>query len=944
MEPLSGQLSLSGVDPLQGREFTVRKRDGRSESFNEERIRLAVESAFKADRDIPSDYPLSPEDQTASVSVTAAVVQRLFSRAIRGEELQIERIQDAVEEALMVQGHVQVARRYIIYREDRRKARALRGDRDVTGQVQEELHITLRDGSKEVLEPQRIRRTLIRACRGFEDRCEAREMADETMRNLYDGVRIDEIEKAMIFAAKSRIELDPAYGYVTARLLLEVIYRETLPGFEHYHDITVAHASRFKAYLEEGIAADRLTPRLLEFDLEKIAAALKPERDLQFNYMGLQTIYDRYLIHIGGRRIESPQFFWMRVCLGLSLNEGEKKNERAIEFYELLSSFLFTSSTPTLFNSGTLHPQLSSCYLTTVMDDLDHIFKCISDDAKLSKWAGGLGNDWTNVRATGSLIKGTNGESQGVIPFLKVANDTAVAVNQGGKRKGAMCAYLETWHLDIEDFLELRKNVGDERRRTHDMNTANWIPDLFMKRVKENAQWTLFSPSDVSDLHDLYGRSFEERYAEYEAMADRGEIALFKRVEASSIWRKILSMVFETGHPWITFKDPSNLRSPQDHTGVVHSSNLCTEILLNTSAEETAVCNLGSIGLPLHVNENGLDLVQLEKTVRTAMRMLDNVIDINYYPTPEARNANLRHRPVGMGLMGFQDALYKLKISYASKDAVSFADTSMEAISYFAILASTELAAERGAYETYKGSKWDRGLLPIDTIDLLEEERGLPVMMDRSSTLDWNAVRSAVRKHGMRNSNTMAIAPTATISNITGVSQSIEPTFKNLFAKGNLSGDFTVINSYLVEDLKSLGLWDRKMLEELKYMDGSILSIDRIPENVREIYRTAFEVEPGWYIECASRRQKWIDMGQSLNLYIAAPNGRKLNDMYLHAWETGLKTTYYLRATAASTVEQSTSQARPNWVNQPKKEFTPEQVQACSIEAMRNGGECEACQ
>ena len=949
MEPLSGQLSLSGVDPLQGREFTVRKRDGRSESFNEERIRLAVESAFKADRDIPSDYTLSPEDQAAALSVTAAVVQRLFSRAIRGEELEIERVQDAVEEALMVQGHVQVARRYIIYREDRRKARALRGDRDVTGQVQAELHITLREGSKEVLEPQRIRRTLIRACRGFEDRCEAREMADETMRNLYDGVRIDEIEKAMIFAAKSRIELDPAYGYVTARLLLEVIYRETLPGFEHYHDITVAHASRFKAYLEEGIAADRLTPRLLEFDLEKIAAALKPERDLQFNYMGLQTIYDRYLIHIGGRRIESPQFFWMRVCLGLSLNEGEHKNERAIEFYELLSSFLFTSSTPTLFNSGTLHPQLSSCYLTTVMDDLDHIFKCVSDDAKLSKWAGGLGNDWTNVRATGSLIKGTNGESQGVIPFLKVANDTAVAVNQGGKRKGAMCAYLETWHLDIEDFLELRKNVGDERRRTHDMNTANWIPDLFMKRVKENAQWTLFSPSDVPDLHDLYGRAFEERYAEYEAMADRGEIALFKRVEASSIWRKILSMVFETGHPWITFKDPSNLRSPQDHTGVVHSSNLCTEILLNTSAEETAVCNLGSIGLPLHVNENGLDLALLEKTVRTAMRMLDNVIDINYYPTPEARNANLRHRPVGMGLMGFQDALYKLKISYASQGAVSFADTSMEAISYFAILASTELAAERGAYETYKGSKWDRGLLPIDTIDLLEQERGLPVMMDRSSTLDWNVVRSAVRKHGMRNSNTMAIAPTATISNITGVSQSIEPTFKNLFAKGNLSGDFTVINSYLVEDLKTLGLWDRKMLEELKYMDGSILSIDRIPEDVREIYRTAFEVEPGWYIECASRRQKWIDMGQSLNLYIAAPNGRKLNDMYLHAWETGLKTTYYLRATAASTVEQSTSQARPNWVNQPKsktneKEFTPEQAQACSIEAMRNGGECEACQ
>ena len=945
MEPLSGQLSLNGVDPLQGREFTVRKRDGHGESFNEERIRLAVESAFKADRDIPSDYPLSPEDQAAVLSVTSAVVQRLFRRAIRGEELEIERVQDAVEEALMTQGHVQVARRYIIYREDRRKARALRGDRDLTGNIQAELHITLRDGSRETFEPQRIRRTLIRSCRGFEDRCDARDMADETMRNLYDGVRIDEIEKAMIFAAKSRIEIEPAYGYVTARLLLDVIYRETLPGFEHYHDLSVAHATRFNDYLEEGVAAGRLTPALLEFDLEKIAAALKPERDLQFNYMGLQTIYDRYLIHIGGRRIESPQFFWMRVSLGLSLNEGEQKNERAIEFYELLSRFLFTSSTPTLFNSGTLHPQLSSCYLTTVMDDLDHIFKCISDDAKLSKWAGGLGNDWTNVRGTGSLIKGTNGESQGVIPFLKVANDTAVAVNQGGKRKGAMCAYLETWHLDIEDFLELRKNVGDERRRTHDMNTANWIPDLFMKRVRENGQWTLFSPSDVPDLHDLYGRAFEERYAEYEAMADRGEIALFKRVEAAVIWRKILSMVFETGHPWITFKDPSNLRSPQDHTGVVHSSNLCTEILLNTSADETAVCNLGSIGLPLHIKDGGLDLVLLEKTVRTAMRMLDNVIDINYYPTPEARNANLRHRPVGMGLMGFQDALYKMQISYASEAAVTFADRSMEAISYFAILASSELAAEKGAYESFKGSKWDRGLFPIDTIDLLEKERGIPVTMDRSSSLDWNIVRASVRKHGMRNSNTMAIAPTATISNITGVAQSIEPTFKNLFAKGNLSGDFTVINSYLVEELKGLGLWDRKMIEELKYMDGSILEIDRIPENIREIYRTAFEVDPVWYVECASRRQKWIDMGQSLNLYIAAPNGRKLNDMYMHAWECGLKTTYYLRSVAATTKEKSSIQSRPTWVNQgKKKEFTPEQAQACSIEAMRNGGECEACQ
>ncbi|MBM3857032.1 MAG: ribonucleoside-diphosphate reductase subunit alpha, partial [Verrucomicrobia bacterium] len=647
------------------------------------------------------------------------------------------------------------------------------------------------------------------------------------------------------------------------------------------------------------------------------------------------------------RRIETPQYFWMRVAMGLSVNEGTHKNERAIEFYNLLSSFLFTSSTPTLFNAGTLHPQLSSCYLTTVMDDLDHIFKCIGDDAKLSKWAGGLGNDWTNVRASGALIKGTNGESQGVIPFLKVANDTAVAVNQGGKRKGAMCAYLETWHLDIEDFLELRKNVGDERRRTHDMNTANWIPDLFMKRVQENGTWTLFSSSDVPDLHDLYGAAFEKRYLEYEMMIEEGKITHFKKVEAMNLWRKLLSMLFETGHPWVTFKDPSNVRSPQDHVGVVHSSNLCTEILLNTSEQETAVCNLGSINLPLHASEEGLDLKLLEKTITTAMRMLDNVIDINYYPTPEARQANLFHRPVGLGIMGFQDLLYKLKMSYASEKAVALADKSMEAISYYAILASSNLAQERGAYQSFKGSKWDRGLLPIDTIDLLEKERGLPVKMDRASTLDWKNVRKAIKDHGMRNSNCLAIAPTATISNITGVSQSIEPTFKNLFAKGNLSGDFTVINSYLVEDLKKLGLWDQAMIEELKYMDGSIQEIERIPENIREIYRTAFEIEPFWYIDCASRRQKWIDMGQSLNLYIAAPNGRKLHEMYMYAWEVGLKTTYYLRSVAANTIEKTTLQSRPRWVSEVMKveeQILASEIKACSLEARMRGEECEACQ
>jgi ribonucleoside-diphosphate reductase alpha chain len=936
-------LPLSGIDPLADKNFSVCKRNGRVEVFNEERIRLALECAFKAEHEIASIAALSSTQQEAVDTVHAAVVERLLAGAVRGEELEVELIQDAVEVALMNQGHHAVARRYIIYREDRRKARALQEKNELSSDAQES-YVSLRNGQRKPLEPQRIRRTIIRACRGFEDRCETREMAEEVIRNLYDGVRLDEVEKAMIFSAKTRLEIDPAYGYVTARLLLESIYREVIPAFKHYHDLGASHRNHFEAYLKKGVEAGRLTPLLLEFDLKRLGEALKTERDLQFNYMGLQTIYDRYLLHIGGARIETPQYFWMRVAMGLCVNEGSSKNERAIEFYNLLSSFLFTSSTPTLFNAGTLHPQLSSCYLTTVMDDLDHIFKCISDDAKLSKWAGGLGNDWSNVRASGSLIKGTNGESQGVIPFLKVANDTAVAVNQGGKRKGAMCAYLEVWHLDVEDFLELRKNVGDERRRTHDMNTANWIPDLFMKRVKQNASWTLFSPSDVPDLHDLYGAAFEERYEAYEQMAEEGKITHFKQIEALTLWRKMLSMIFETGHPWITFKDPSNVRSPQDHVGVVHSSNLCTEILLNTSEAETAVCNLGSINLPLHINEKGLDLFLLEKTITTAMRMLDNVIDINYYPTLEARNANLRHRPVGLGLMGFQDALYKMKMSYASDAAVEFADRSMEAISYYAILASSKLAEERGVYESFRGSKWDRGLLPIDTIDLLEQERGLPIAMDRSSTLDWSVVRTALRKHGMRNSNCMAIAPTATISNITGVAQSIEPTFKNLFAKGNLSGDFTVINNYLVEDLKALGLWDQVMIEELKYMDGSIYEIERIPATLREIYRTAFEIEPRWYIECASRRQKWIDMGQSLNLYIAAPNGRKLSEMYMHAWESGLKTTYYLRSVAASTIEKTTLQSRPRWATEGKTEGVSEEVKACSLEARMRGEECEACQ
>ena len=957
-EQIDGQLRLAQLDPLQGQTFSVHKRDGHVAPFDETRIQLAIEFAFKADAGIHYDQPLPVAAQNNVIRVANEVIHAAIARAAKGDTLEIEFIQDLVETQLMEAGHHSIARRYILYREERRKARALRGDRTNDGEPQAQLFVTLSDSSREPLDPQRIRRRLISAARGLEQNCSARELGDEAIKNLYDGVKPDEIEQAMIFAARSRIEREPDYTFVAARLLLRKIYRESLPAFSTSTELATQHRDHFPNYIARGVEVSRLSPELLKFDLPKLAAALRLDRDQQFTYMGAQTLYDRYLIHHEGRRLEAVQYFWMRVAMGLTINEGEQKNERAIEFYEVLSMFRFVSSTPTLFNSGTLHPQLSSCYLSTVMDDLDHIFKVIGDDAKLSKWAGGLGNDWSNIRATGGHIKGTNGTSQGVIPFLKVANDTAVAVNQGGKRKGAMCAYLETWHLDIEDFLELRKNTGDERRRTHDMNTANWIPDLFMKRVKANAHWTLFSPNNTPDLHDLYGTAFEKRYEEYERLADAGKIKLFKRVEAVALWRKMLTMLFETGHPWITFKDPSNIRSPQTHVGVVHSSNLCTEILLNTSADETAVCNLGSVNLAAHCNEQGLDGDLVARTIRTALRMLDNVIDINFYPTPEARNANLKHRPVGLGLMGFQDALYKLRLPYASEAAVEFADTSMELISYHALLASAELAKERGAYSTFKGSKWEQGLLPLDTIELLSNERGGSLDMDRAAKLDWQHVRDVIRQHGLRNSNTMAIAPTATISNIVGVTQSIEPTYKHLFAKANLSGDFTTANTFLIADLKQLGLWDDEMLDDLKYYDGVVSEIERVPAELKELYRTAFEIEPRWLIECASRRQKWLDMGQSLNLYLAQPNGKQLSEMYLLAWEKGLKTTYYLRSLAATQIEKSTTDTnrrglQPRWMKNKsasadvavrREEFSAEEKTACSIEAMRNGGECEACQ
>jgi ribonucleoside-diphosphate reductase alpha chain len=746
------------------------------------------------------------------------------------------------------------------------------------------------------------------------------------------------------------MEKDPAYSQVTARLLMHTIRKEVFGKEVAQEDAAQNYVEYFPKFIKKGIEAELLDAKLGQFDLKKLAAALVPERDLQFGYLGLQTLYDRYFLHVQGTRIEMPQAFYMRVAMGLALNEINRE-ARAIEFYTLLSTFDFMSSTPTLFNSGTVRSQLSSCYLTTVADDLDGIYEAIKENALLAKYAGGLGNDWTPVRALGAHIKGTNGKSQGVVPFLKVVNDTAVAVNQGGKRKGAVCAYLETWHMDIEEFLELRKNTGDDRRRTHDMNTANWIPDLFMKRVMEKGEWTLFSPSDVIDLHDKFGKEFEQAYLAYETKAANGEMPLFKKIQALDLWRKMLSMLFETGHPWITFKDPCNIRSPQQHVGVVHSSNLCTEITLNTNDSEIAVCNLGSVNMPAHMKDGKLDHEKLRKTVNTAMRMLDNVIDINYYAVKKARDSNLRHRPVGMGIMGFQDCLHMMRIPYASDQAVEFADRSMEAVCYYAYHASTELAEERGMYSSYRGSLWDRGILPQDSLKLLAEERGGYLEVDTTETLDWSALRQRIKQFGMRNSNCVAIAPTATISNIIGVSACIEPTYQNLYVKSNLSGEFTEINEYLVRDLKTRGLWDEVMIADLKYFDGSLAKIDRIPQDLRELYATAFEVEPKWLVEAASRRQKWIDQGQSLNIYMAGASGKKLDETYKLAWLRGLKTTYYLRTIGATHTEKSTS--KTGALNAVSSEM-PAASAAAAPETdgpacvMRPGDpgfdECEACQ
>ncbi len=927
----------------------VKRKDGSTVRFNPMKIASTVEESFRRCKNV--EGPSGSLIVDAVNLIMQKVVAKVVSLAKLVEAVPVDAIQDEIEHQLMLEGYFAAAKDFILNRASLGEQSATSLEETIQEDVNQRQFITINDnGHKTFITEAKLYQRLKFACRGLEDLTSADELLEDSVKNFYEEMKETEIDQANIMAARARIEIEPAYSKIASRLLLDVLYRETMNIPADSPILESNHRQYFKEYLHKGISLDRISPLLLEFDLDKLSQAIQIQRDDQFCYLGLQTLYDRYFIHDNEKRLETPQIFWMRVAMGLAIQEKEQKNQRAIEFYNLLSSFAFTSSTPTLFNSGTCHSQLSSCYLSTIMDDLSHIFKIVADDAQLSKWAGGIGNDWTNVRATGAQIKGTNGKSQGIIPFLKVANDTAVAVNQGGKRKGAMCAYLETWHLDIEDFLELRKNTGDERRRTHDMNTANWIPDLFVKRVIENGNWTLFSPSDAPDLHDLYGKAFETRYTEYEKQAAEGKIKLFKKIEALQLWRKMLSMLFETGHPWITFKDPSNIRSSQDHVGVVHSSNLCTEILLNTSQSETAVCNLGSISLPMHMTENGLDEKKLAATIRTAVRMLDNVININFYPIEEAKNANLKHRPIGLGIMGFQDALYMQNISYASHEAVQFADRSMEMISYYAILASSELAEEKGTYSSYKGSKWDRGLLPIDTIDLLEQERGMPVEMDRSSTMNWNLVRESVRKHGMRNSNTMAIAPTATISNITGVSQSIEPMYKHLFVKSNLSGEFTIPNTYLVEKLKKLDMWDANMLDDLKYFDGSIAEIERIPEEIKKIFLTAFEIDPEWMIECASRRQKWIDMGQSLNLYLFEPSGKKLHQMYILSWNKGLKTNYYLRSLAATQVEKSTTDInkrglQPRWM---KSKSASSNVQvdrdvakpmSCSLDSG-----CESCQ
>ena len=905
----------------------VIKRNGSVVNFDKSKIEVAITKAFLAVHTSAAAASSSVQQKVNKLSDN--VHDTFSSRMPSGGTIHIEEIQDQVELALMRSEELKVARAYVLYRAERTKIR-----QEESSAVQQPTNLSPSERTEAIAEE---------ACEGLSG-TNPETIINEANKNLYEGASEEEIKEALILSSRSLVEAEPNYTYATSRILLDGLRTEALSFLEIAPNATHAEMEKLypktlNTYIKKAIDLELINPELGKMDLEKLGESLNPDRDLMFSYLGLQTLYDRYFIHKDEVRFELPQIFFMRVAMGLAIGE-ENREDRAIEFYNLLSSFDYMSSTPTLFNSGTIHSQLSSCYLTTVPDDLKGIYDALGDNAMLSKWAGGLGNDWTPVRGMGAHIKGTNGKSQGVVPFLKVVNDTAVAVNQGGKRKGAVCSYLETWHLDIEEFVELRKNTGDDRRRTHDMNTANWIPDLFMQRVMNGEKWTLFTPNETPDLHDLTGSAFKARYEEYEKDAKEGKIQVSKEVEAEELWRKIISMLFETGHPWITFKDACNLRSPQQHAGVIHSSNLCTEITLNTSQDEIAVCNLGSINLPNHLDKSGnLDEKKVEKTITTAIRMLDNVIDINYYAVPQAENSNFKHRPIGLGIMGFQDALYMKKIPYASEHAVTFADESMEMVSYYAIKSSSDLAAERGAYSSYKGSLWSKGILPLDSVELLKEERGEKfIEVDTTTRLDWEGLKKIVKKQGMRNSNVMAIAPTATIANITGLTQSIEPTYSNLFVKSNLSGEFTIINMHLVDALKEIGMWDEVMVYDLKNLNGSLEGINRVPEELKKLFATSFEVEPKWLIEAASRRQKWIDQSQSLNLYVSEPNGKKLDVMYKMAWLRGLKTTYYLRSRSATTSEKSTiTNLELNAVAANQGSEAPE---ACSI----LDPDCEACQ
>jgi ribonucleoside-diphosphate reductase alpha chain len=928
-----------GASSQADRGFQVIRRNGSFSPFDASKISVAITKAFVAVEG--SGATSSRRIHEAVEALTRHIVETLSRRADPARAIHIEDIQDQVELALMRSGEHKVARAYVLYREERAQERRKR-EEQLTPTSQSRLHVRFKDGRVEPLDELRLEQEIATACQGLHG-VTTEAVMTEVRRNLYDGIQLHEVGLAQTMAARALVEQEPNYAYVSARLLLNNLRDEALafvlPGLitTSQDHTELRYEEYFPEFVRKAIGLEILDKELGNFDLARLAIALKPERDGNFQFLGLQTLYDRYFLHKGGVRFELPQAFFMRVAMGLAVREIDR-DARAIEFYELLSSFDFMCSTPTLFNSGTLRPQLSSCFLTTISDDLDGIFKAIKDNALLSKYAGGLGNDWSGVRGLGAHIRGTNGESQGVVPFLKVANDTAIAVNQGGKRKGAVCGYLETWHIDIEEFLDLRKNTGDDRRRTHDMNTANWVPDLFMERVEENGNWTLFSPDETPDLHDLYGDAFAERYAFYEARAQRGEMQVTRTVRALDLWRKMLTMLFETGHPWITFKDPCNLRSPQQHTGIVHSSNLCTEITLNTNSREIAVCNLGSVNLANHITESGIDEERLRRTVTTAMRMLDNVIDINFYTVPEARHSNLRHRPVGLGIMGYQDALYAMRIPFSTVEAVRFADESMELVSFYAISASVNLAAERGRYATFEGSLWSKGILPLDSVELLQKHRKHELQVDWSSKLDWATLRERVKSVGMRNSNTLAIAPTATISNICGVTQSIEPTYQNLYVKSNMSGDFTVVNAALVHDLKQRGLWDEVMISDLKYFDGSLGAIDRVPEDLKRLYATSFEVDATWLIQAAARRQKWIDQAQSLNLYISQPSGSKLDALYREAWHAGLKTTYYLRSRSATHVEKSTMKRTDGKLNAVSVDAVADKV--CAI----NDPTCEACQ